>query len=150
MKSFIKTSLMLAALGTAAAVAAAPVYLIDATTDMQAPDPSFANVAFSLIYEDFNFDMLFSLNELLAFTGYIDVMGNYFPELLAVPTVSGIAGNGSVWQFGDGQNTVTFDAATFTAFTQSAVDIPLPASPLLAGLGLVAVAALSRRRSTQP
>ena len=146
MKRLFKASLLLASLGAAVAVSAAPIYLIDATTDMLPPDPGFANVAFSLTYEDFNFNQLFSLDELLAFTGYTDGMGNFFSMLLSVPTAPGITGSGPEWQFGDGQNTISFAANTFTPFTQGAGVLPVPASGLLVGLGLTALAAVSRRR----
>ena len=146
MKRLFKASLLLATLGAAAAVSSAPIYLIDATTDMLPPDPGFANVAFSLTYEDFNFNQLFSLDELLAFTGYTDAMGNFFSMLLAVPTVPGITGSGTDWQFGDGQTTLSFAADTFTPFRQSAGDLPTPASALLVGLGLAGLAAVPRRR----
>ncbi len=146
MKPLFKASLMLATLGTAAAVSAAPIYLIDATTDMLPPDPGFANVAFSLTYEDANFNQLFSLDELLAFTGYIDSMGKHYSMLLSVPTAPGITGNGADWQFGDGQTTLSFAADAFTPFTQTAGALPTPASVLLVGLGLAGLATVPRRR----
>ena len=146
MKRLFKASLLLATLGAAAAVSAAPIYLIDATTDMLPPDPGFANVAFSLTYEDFNFNQLFSLDELLAFTGYTDGMGNYFSMLLSVPNAPGITGSGADWQFGDGQTTLSFAADVFTPFAQAAGALPTPASALLVGLGLAGLAAVPRRR----
>ncbi len=132
---------------------AAPVYLIDATTDGLAPDPSLTNVAFSLTYEDFNFDMLFSLNELLAFTGVFDAGGNYFDTLLGVPTVAGISGNGVNYRFGDSTGLLAeFSAAagTFTPFT-TGLDVSAVPEPGALALCLAAFAALwVTRRSAPP
>lgn len=131
------------------AAQAAPVYLLDATTDGQAPDPAFTNVAFSLTYEDFNFDMLFSLNELLAFTGVFDAAGNYFNTLLGLPSVAGITGNGNVFLFGDSSGQLpnySATAGTFTAFVGAAVNgtVPEP-SPAALLLSAFAVLGLTRR-----
>ena len=137
----------------ALAAGAAPVYLIDATTDGLAPDASLSNVGFSLTYEDFNFDMLFSLNELLAFTGVYDASKQYFDQLLGTPTVSGISGTGSSWLFGDSTGALTnysAPASTFTPFTTGAVAGSVPEPGALA-LTLAAFAALGvTRRLARP
>lgn len=124
------------------------MYLLDATTDGQAPNPSFNNVAFSLTYEDFNFDMLFSLNELLAFTGVFDAAGNYFNTLLGLPSVAGITGNGNVFLFGDSSGQLpnySAEAGTFTAFVGAAVNGTVP-EPNPTALLLSAFAALGLTR----
>ena len=138
-------------LSLALGASAAPVYLIDATTDGLAPDPSFVNVGFSLTYEDFNYDMLFSLDELLAFTGVFDGGGNYFDTLIGVPTLPGTSGNGAVWSFHDSNGALAdFSAAAgaYTPFTTGALpgSVPEPASWALAGLALLGAAAARRRR----
>ena len=128
---------------------AAPVYLIDATTDGLAPDPSLSNVGFSLTYEDFNLDSKFSLNELLAFTGVIDAGGNYFDRLLGLPTFADITGNGTDFRFGDSNGLLpVFVAAAgaFTPFTSGPLAGSVPEPGVLA-LCLVGLAALGL---TQP
>ena len=136
----------------ALAAGAAPVYLIDATTDGLPPDPSFSNVGFSLTYEDFNQNMLFSLNELLAFTGVSDASGNYFDVLLGTPTVAGVTGNGAGWVFGDSTGVLAnFSAAAgaFTPFTTGplAGSVPEPGALALCLAGLAALGATRRLAS---
>ena len=140
-----------ATVGIAAAPAqAAPFYLIDATTNRAPPDPGLSNVAFSLTYEDSNLDMLFSINELLAFTGVYDSVGQYYDSLLGLPTVSGTLGNSTDWLFGDSGGMLTdyrASAASFTLFTTSQPTgaVPEPAGLALLLAGLTALR-LSRRR----
>ena len=141
------------ALTMAFSVHAAPVYLIDATTNGLAPDAAFTNVAFSLTYEDFNFDRLFSLNELLAFTGVFDANGNYFDTLLGVPTIPGITGNGINFRFGDSMGLLpNFIAAasTFTAFTTRVDGSSVVPEPGVLALCMTGLAALvfTRRKAT--
>ena len=142
-------AMTLAGLGIAKSAQAAPIYLIDATTDGLAPDPSFSNVAFSLTYEDFNLDQLFSLDELLAFTGVYDAMGNYFDQLTGIPTLTGITGNGTTWDFsssGSPPGTYSAPAASFTPFTSAASDvIPEPGTIALVTLALLGVLPLRRQ-----
>lgn len=140
----------------ALAVSAAPVYLIDATTDGLAPDASLSNVGFSLTYEDFNFDALFSLNELLAFTGVFDSTSQHFDQLLGTPTATGITGTGAGWLFGDGIGQLAdFSAAAgaFTPFTTGplAGSVPEPGALVLT-LAAFAALGVTRRfgRKTAP
>lgn len=126
----------------ALAAGAAPVYLIDATTDGLMPDPSFSNVGFSLTYEDFNLDTLFSLNELLAFTGVFNSGGQYFNSLVGTPTLPGITGTGNAWVFADSSG-ASFSAAAgvYTPFTSGALpgSVPEPGALALCLAGLMAV-----------
>ena len=137
--------LAISALSLALAAQAAPVYLIDATTNGLPPDPSFTNVAFSLTYEDFNFNRLFSLNELLAFTGVFDANGNYFDTLLGVPTVAGITGNGIDFRFGDSRLLLAdfiTPASTFAIFTSGPLPdsvVPVPGTLALCLAGCAAL-----------
>ena len=129
----------------ALAAGAAPVYLIDATIDGLPPDASLSNVGFSLTYEDFNGDRLFSLNELLAFLGVYDAGNHYFDQLLGTPTVPGvITGTGSNWVFGDSNGLLAnFSAAAsaFTPFTTGplAGSVPEPGVLALCLMGLAAI-----------
>lgn len=133
------------------AAGAAPVYLIDATTDGLAPDAGLSNVGFSLTYEDFNFDAKFSLNELLAFTGVLDGSGNYFDSLLGLPTFADINGNGADWRFGD-SNAVLPDyvaaAGAFSPFTSGPLAGSVPEPGVLA-LSLMGLAALGLTRQAR-
>ncbi len=127
----------------ALAASAAPVYLIDATTDGLMPDPNFGtNIGFSLTYEDFNLDTLFSLNELLAFTGVFDSGGQYFNSLVGTPTLPGITGTGNAWVFADSSG-ASFSAAAgvYTPFTSGALpgSVPEPGALALCLAGLMAV-----------
>ena len=137
--------LAVSALSLALAAQAAPVYLIDATTNGLPPDPSFTNVAFSLTYEDFNFNRLFSLNELLAFTGVFDANGNYFDTLLGVPTVAGITGNGINFRFRDSLGLLAdfiTPASTFAIFTSGPLPdsvVPVPGTLALCLAGCAAL-----------
>ena len=142
-----------AALGLATAPAqAAPIYLIDATTNGAPPDPGLSNVAFSLTYEDSNLDMLFSLTELLAFTGVYDSLGQYYDSLLGLPTVSGTLGNSTGWMFGDSGGMLanySASAASFTPFTTALQPnaVPEPAGLALLLAGLAALRLPRRRRA---
>ena len=130
----------------ALAAGAAPVYLINATFDGQAPD---ARQSFALTYEDFNGDSLFSLNELLAFIGVYDALDNYFDELLGTPTAPGVTGTGAAWVFGDSNGVLANYSAAASDFTLSTSG-PLAGSvpePGVLALCLVGFAALGL---TQP
>ena len=139
----------------ALAAHAAPVFLIDATTDGQAPDPSLSNVGFSLTYEDFNLDSKFSLDELLAFLGVYDSNGNHFDSLLGLPTFADINGNGTDWRFGDSSGLLpdyVAVAGAFTPFTSGplAGSVPEPGALALCLAGLAAVGLtrpVARRRA---
>ncbi len=140
------------ALALAFSAQAAPVYLIDATTDGLALDPAFVNVAFSLTYEDFNLDLLFSFDELLAFTGVFDAGGNYFDTLLGVPDAPGMTGTGSNYRFGDSTGLraeFSTAATTFTPFTTGPLPGSAVAEPGALALCLAAFAALRLTRSAR-
>ena len=132
----------------ALAAGAAPVYLIDATLDGQAPDAALSNVGFSLTYEDFNGDSLFSLNELLAFLGVYDAGNNHFDQLLGTPSAPGVTGTGTDWVFGDSNGVLpnySATARTFTPFTTGPLAGSVP-EPGVLGLCLMALAALGLTR----
>lgn len=132
----------------ALAAGAAPVYLIDATLDGQPPDASLGNVGFSLTYEDFNFDSLFSLNELLVFLGIDDAANKHFDQLLGTPTAPGITGTGMNWVFGDSNGLLpnySAAASVFTPFTTGPLAGSVP-EPGVLGLCLMGLAALGLTR----
>ena len=142
-RSALPRALAAPLLTLALAAGAAPVYLVDATTNGVAPDAGLSNVGFSLTYEDFNFDTLFSLNELLAFTGVFDAGGNYFDALLGTPTLAGITGTGASWLFGDSNGLLanySAAASAFTPFTTGplAGSVPEPGALALCFLGFAA------------
>lgn len=130
-----------------AAVQAAPVYLIDATIDGNAPDPGFANVGFSLTYEDADGNQKFSLGELLAFTG-VSNGSDYFDQLLGLPSLAGLDATGTDWVFGNASGaTWTADADMFTPYTSGPLpgSVPEPGSFAL-GATCLAALGLTRRR----
>ena len=133
----------------ALAVGAAPVYLIDATTNGQPPDASLSNVGFSLTYEDFNFDALFSLTELLTFIPVTDAFGNLFNQLVGTPTAPGILGTGADWVFRDSNGVLpdySAAARVYTPFTTGPLAGSVPEPGVLA-LCLMGLAALGMTRA---
>lgn len=155
------TALRAVAAGLIAAFAmavahAAPIYLVDATTDGQPPDAGLTNVGFSLQYEDLDGNHLFSLSELLSFLPVFDGT-NYFEELIGLPDLPGLVGTGgNEWVFRDsfpdmfGGTTVAdwhTPAAMFTPFTSDPFGAPEPGS-LALGLTCLAALGMARRQRT--
>ncbi len=141
----MKKLLCTLALLAASATQAAPVYVINATTDALPPTSDFSNLGFALIYEDLDLDMRFDLGELLVFGGYNDPVAGFYDQLLAIPDLPSVegSGNGLSWRFGNGFGELEFSAATFTPFTEAVGVIPAPGAAALALLGL---ALMPRRR----
>ena len=134
---------------------AAPVYLIDATTNGLAPAADFSNVAFSLTFEDLNLDTLFSLGELLTFTGVYDAATNYFDVIAGLPTVPGILGNGAVYRFQDSAGLLadfSVAANTYTVFSAALLPnlaVPEPGALALCLTGLAALVLTRRSASSK-
>lgn len=136
--------LLAAAVGVAQA---APVYLIDATTDGNPPDAGLGNVGFSLTYEDTDGNRSFSLGELLAFTGVFNG-SDYFDLLIALPSLPGLDGVGAEWVFRDSSAALadwSAAAAMFTPYTSGPLGQAVPEPGSLA-LGVTCLAALGLAR----
>ena len=146
-----------AVLTTAAPAAAAPLrYEIVATTT----DPlNYGD--FSLIFDDLDGDTMFSIDELVTFSGVtLPSYGNtFFPDLLFPALVLGFTdgpgASGSYWGFGHPtQSAATvqpgnFDLTrTLVAAPDSPSIVPLPPALLMLVAALGGLAALRRRRSS--
>ncbi len=119
--------------------AAAPIYLVDATTDGMPPDPGLGNEAFAFTFEDLNYDLKASSSEVLAFSGVTSPIGSFFDIFVELPLLPGLDGSGPDWVFGDSTGALPnyrAAAATYTPFATLLVPEPTSlALALAAGLG---------------
>ncbi len=130
---------------SATSVSAATVYEINATAAVGSVSD------FDLTYEDVDGDMLFSLDELISFSGVTFNSGSFFIDTLTgVPSIADVADGGeSGWSFsssggGSGSATVnnwTYGTNVFDDNGGGGGEGPVPAVPLPAS-GLLLFGAL--------
>lgn len=155
MFSLKSAAIAFAILGTAAAAQAATTqYRLEATSI----STNSSTGSFSIVFDDLDMDMRFSLNELIDFSGVsvfgFQTQGGVLAETLSrVPDTSNFTdGGNSLWQFrgffsGGG---FTFARSVSTASYTYSLNpvpstVPLPAGGLLLVTGLIGMAALRRR-----
>lgn len=155
-KNFFPKSatLALALSGAALSAQAATVqYQLEAT----ATDTNDLASGFSIIFDDLDMDMLFSLDELVSFSGVtaFNVVGDdvFMPTLWLLPETTGFTDGGNDrWGFGffDGNlfrgRNVGSDQYTYV-LSPVPSPVPLPAGGLLLLTGLAGCAVLRRRRT---
>lgn len=155
MFSLKSAAIAFAFLGTAAAAQAATTqYRLEATSI----STNSSTGSFSIVFDDLDMDMRFSLNELIDFSGVrvfgFQTQGGVLAETLSsVPDTSNFTdGGNSLWKFrgffsGGGS---TFGRGVTTASYTYSLNpvpspVPLPAGGLLLVTGLIGMAALRRR-----
>jgi hypothetical protein len=148
----MRLGLALACLAIAGAPAAsAATYTLAA----QSANPA-AFGGFSLTFDDLDDDTLFSLNELLSFSGVEDfVEGRIYDLLFAVPDIAGLTDGGDpFWRFVETSTGFAFTAST-TGFAYERTRlspppaVPAPAAGLVLAGALAALALIRQRRPAQ-
>ncbi len=151
----LKGTMTAAALAVAAAIpaSAASLYNLEAT-------PLAGSSGFSLVFEDLDGDMLFSLDELLSFSGITDNFGDTFTILASVPTVVGFTDGGILpsptppfctgfWCFEESRGNGTSTPATSFSLDISVVPLPAGLPLLLTGLAGFAGLRMRQKRKAQ-
>lgn len=152
----LKGTMIAAALAIAAAIpaSAASLYNLEATSlTSDASD-------FSLVFEDLDGDMLFSLDELSSFSGITNNFGDTHPILSSVPTVVGFTDGGilplptpsvctGIWCFEVSRGTGFGLPATSFSLDISVVPLPAGLPLLLTGLAGFAGLRMRKKRKAQ-
>lgn len=105
---------------------------------------------FYIEYEDVDSDQLFSLDEMLNFSGYYAF--GMFHEFFAIPEIEGFTdGGGEVWTFQRGEGGIAKYSINHREFTYQVNEIGAPEVPVPAALplflsGMLGFGFLSRRK----
>jgi len=144
--NFLATAALVSAC-LAGPAAAAPIFRLDATS----ADPFVSN--FSLSFEDFDNNSLFSIDELQAssFSGFTFNVVNFVPRLAEVPSIPGISTGGSVWVFTNiQQDSIVRGGVSLWTYAlrelEPPVTVPEPTTLSLLGLSLAGLAWKTRRQ----